>query len=520
MNRATCLHVPAGQIADRSVIEAVMKAYPTAVGFSLQHEGKLVTESHLSTDNITAANLIEAMTIAKEGHKHFFFANLDKLNGIEDVMPFVVTNDEGATMLSIMYDGNFDKYAGLNGNHTAEFCVADEILFDKIGKAWEEAGKDFEKFVGILKSDKFKKILNTTFDKRGWFMFMPYTGAPWAFGANETALGTTWGVFSNGEGIELPKPVAAAAPAASGGLSFLTGRTGSTPPPQPEATPKEATPATADPAPAKETPIPPNEKIAWVPIKCPAQLTGGARNFWYRLFNGIHAKGLNFENEGVLAPDYQAASPSPVPIHPSLVSFATRNVTNQKEIRQLAEEVKKAFPAGIPVSPVQAPPAATPAAAPSPASRSTVREPFTGTAGNGSSEFTPTMTMEQKEKAMAAMVEFLSISSEKRPSPLDLQKMESKYTAFSSDIGCKFEELLLVPPDRLLKIFDGSKPAVAAYCEIRRKYIETSGIDLEALVAATKADEAKVKAAAAAPVVAAAPTGTGGLSFLTGRSAA
>ena len=73
--------------------------------------------------------------------------------------------------------------------------------------------------------------------------------------------------------------------------------------------------------------------------------------------------------------------------------------------------------------------------------------------------------------------------------------------------------------EQVYKLFDGNKIAVAAFIEMRRNYIESSGVKLEDLVASTistkteKKEEPKVSVPSVAP-----KTQSGALGFLNRRA--
>ena len=66
MNTSTLLHVRPGKLADRAVVEAVMKAYPTVFGFAVQHENELVCEQHETMFTIEQFEELDAGT--KDGN--------------------------------------------------------------------------------------------------------------------------------------------------------------------------------------------------------------------------------------------------------------------------------------------------------------------------------------------------------------------------------------------------------------------------------------------------------------------
>ncbi len=238
-------------------------------------------------------------------------------------------------------------------------------------------------------------------------------------------------------------------------------------------------------------------------MKVPPQLEKSQKNFWLRTFNG--------KNPNELPDDHQRRDAS-VWVHPSMVEFAKRPVKNTKDMRNLVAEMKEARSKGTLLDfPAKAP---TEKVTTAQTGKSTVRE--------SASNYVNTSTVldiKDKEKQVNLLADFLSA---KKMSPIDIQKLEAKWPQYSDEVGVKFEELLFLTPDQLMKLFDGNKPAVACIIQFRRRFIEGTNLKMEDLVAGTKGDEPKVdkqvEIPSEKPATAAASSG-GNLSFLR-RSAA
>lgn len=483
MNTSTLVHVRPGKVADRSVIEAVMTAYPTVSGFSLQHEGELVCEQHKPPQ--TVDEIMEIQETAKDGHRIFFFGNWPKFEDESDIQPFVVTNAEGANILALNFEGKFSGYSGLNGDHTDEFCLADEVLFPRIEKAYESAGQDFGKFFEELKSKAVTATFSNTFKDRGWFAFLPYTGEPYFFGANTLMKGFPWGTVSNTTGIAFEEEKKPETP--KKGLGFLNRKKATATAEEAPATEPTVKPV---PDPAVVQPAPQPEPITvktetsvvagFTNVKVPPQLNSGVRNAWIRLFNGDRAKGL-VGGDGDLPTDHQSKN-CEIPVHSSLLEFTKEPVSDTKSMKRLLELVQKGKTADVlPFSKVEG-------------SKSTVREPASNYAQ-------PTLGEEESTRAMEKMIKFLDAAAKKRPAPIEMQKMEAKWPTFSEKIGVKFTDLLLLDVDQICDLFDHDKIGTCAFIEMRRKYIEASGIKLEEIAAGAKAEEATATKTDATQVV-------------------
>lgn len=528
MNTATIVHVKPGHIAPEEYLKIVTEKCPTVFGFAGRENGKLKCEA--SPSSVPLAELKELNEAFKDSDLVMFFGNYPKAVLPDDVQPWSLSkpNDKGELehFLLMFFEGGFEKYEGLNGDHTAEYCVSDEVIFPRMDKAFNDAGKDIPKFIESLRQPGIKKSLSNSFEKRGVFLFMPEEGEIISFGENDVGGSYDWGTTSNAYGYtEKGTVVAQAAQAVNKGLSFLRGRgatstsvtSGTTPPP--------------DPAPKPDAPHPdadPDRKVVEVPKPSeapetrtidgvvqyktfpPPKLHGKARNLWVRTFN-----------RGEL-PDGCDKSDFFVWVESDILELAKQSVSSKNEVESLARGVHnlrkkvqgEAVSAGMREANAEAEAAReillgkenkTP-------SRSTVREK-----APSPSDYLPVISDTDKEKSLSILSTYLDPRNEKRPSPVEIQHGERKWPSFSQSIGLKFEELLFIPVKTLNELFDNNKIAVAAFIEMRQKYIDGSGIKLEDLVLTSTKTEEKV---AVQPAASAAKPGGGKLSFLRGKSAA
>jgi hypothetical protein len=483
MNKSTIVCVNPGHILPKDTLESIRTEYPTVLGYALQHEGELLVESH-DDASVTNDEIMELQEVAKDSHRVFFFGNWPKFEDVTDVMPYVISNPEGAPILAVFMEGNFPGMSGVDGNHIDEYNTNTNILFPRIAKLYGDAEEDFEKFFSSLKSDGTQKLFRATFKDRGWFTFLPFKGSPYSFGNTDTMDAFDWGSISNRFARKAEPEKAVEKPKLSA-LDLLKNKK------------PQTTEAAKTEAPKTETAIP------WVMVSPPARLERSARNAWTRLFYGEKAIGLLPEGEGALPSNHEAKVLS-IPVHPSLVPFAKEDIQNSKQLKELAERVKgfaKKSTAPVDMKAEDK-------------SRSTVREPYIKSA----SDYLPTLSDDDKSKAMEKFVKFLDAGSKKRPTHLELQKMESKWPTFSAEIGVKFEDMLFRTVDEIVELFDGNKIAACAFLEMRRNYIERSGVKLDELVGSEKTETVPEKKVEAQPDVA--PKKGGALSLLKNKKVA
>jgi hypothetical protein len=444
-NSGTIIHILPNKVPPKEDLLAVKRVFPTVHGFCLQWEGRLEYEKHAR--DVPIDELMKAIEVSKAEHRFLFFGNFSSYENEDDIQPFIINMQE-QPVLAILFEGNFKKWDGLNGKHTAEFNNADENLFPRIGRAMEEADGDFDKLIQILRnSESVKKVFTNTFTDRGWFQFIPYKGQPFGFGNNQ-ASGFDWGTVSNVENVTFPKKTETptASEKKSGGvLSFM----GST-----KSVEKATEPTKTDTA---VTDVP----VGFTMVSVPSVLDESARNAWIRLFYGANAQALIGEGNGELPAAHKSAALQ-IPVANIILDYTKDKVSNHKEVRKLQERLihlankRKMSGTVDPDKKVEG-----------------TREP--------ASNYIPTMNEAEVADQMDKWLKYLDAKSEKRPSPLEIQKMESQHPTYSEKVGIKFANTLFAPVHHLMDLW-GSKPAVIAYIELRRKYLNESGVKLEDLI--------------------------------------
>lgn len=497
MNKSTVLHVLPNAMPPKAFLEELLTKYPTVFGFAARHGGELICESHLkgwSVDDTT-----ELLETTKLDHRVLFLGNWPNSPVEGDVPPYVMLDSDNNNFLAIFPEGDFAGFTGLDGEHADEYCMASEFLFPKLEKMIKDAVGDTEKFFGSLRADGMKKFLANAYKHRGYFLFLPKEGDPIIFGENNSiGQAYSFGTLSNAEGLnfkETKEPKKEAEP-----LSFLDRVRGKktssdagktvTPPSIPEV-PKDVQPS-VKPA-GTETVIP------LVEMSPPKSLQdGGVRNHWLRLFNA--------KKPGHL-PDNHTMKNITVWVHPSLVPFAKREIKGAGDMKKLAGEVKTFHANGG-----QAKDFKTEAPKSVEKSASTVREPYVPKSEGSTLQF-----LSDKEKMLGVEVvsKYLDVKSNQRLSPLEMQKLESNWGQYSDEIGSDFTDLLFVPPVGLLELFGNNKPAVSAFIQMRRRWIQDTGFKMEDLI---NSKGEKPKVADASPKgeekIAQPAQASGGFSFL------
>ena len=532
MNSSAICHVLPGFVAPEEYLKLASTRCPTAFGFmGREGNGKLVMEAMTTMPPLS--ELKELNEALKSSHLVMWFGNLPKAKIPDDIQPWSLNDgaEEPKHWLLMMYEGNFDKWTKTAEGHTGEYGASDEVIFPRLQKAFNDSDQNVDKFLELLRGSALQTSLCNSFDKRGTFVFLGPTGDPIAFGENDSGGKYTWGSVSQSFGYKETTVAKQATAAVKTGMNFLRGRS-STATVDPAATPSPA-PAPAPDAPHPdanpdikhiETPDPSNPKDGdtkvedGVTLTCtfpPPKLSVGSKayNLWVRSFSG-----------GALDEQKSKRRGFHVWVPTELRPFATRDMASKGDVEHMVSEISKFKKAqsGADVNKdmKQAHEMAeagreillSKGAKPITDHTKPVREKFTATSP---SDFLPTMTDAEKERAMTSIGTYLDPKNEKRPSPQEIQAGEAKWPTFSEATGVTFEELLFLPVKTLTELCDGNKIAVCMIIEFRRKFIEASGIDLKALVG-TKGEEPKVTKTVEKP---AAQAG-GKLAFLRGKSAA
>lgn len=495
MNTSTIIHKLPKQLVPDQYLKKVLLACPSCFGFAGQErqDGKTKIVIEQSPKSLMLDELKELQEAFKNEHLVMFFMDAKKAGLEADVQPWTLTDgneDDPTHHLAMFYEGNFEKFAGKDGDHTAEYCVSDAEVFPKLTQLFIKSGKDWTKFYAALKLPEFQQELSNLFKDRGVYVFMPPEGEPVSFGKNDIGGQFAWGNVSNAHGYsEQPEKKEE-----NGGvLSFLRGKAKSS-------SAKLSIPEKKEEPVVAPTPViePPKEEPKEEPkvefrldkdgttklfkMSPPPKIVGNkkALNLWLRTFN-----------RGQLDEETQRTRVVWVPTE--LIPLAQRIVGSKDEVEAMATEVHKLKKTDVkPEEPMTSERMVE--------TTSVRREP--------ASNYLPTMNDDEKNRALGRMAKFTQ--KDKQPTGLEIQKMESNWPVFHEAIGCTFEELCTRPVHELVELFDGSKIAACAFIEMRKKYLEASGLNLDSMSKklGTKVDETKVTKT---------EPEEGGLSFLRGK---
>lgn len=563
LNTSAILHKKPGFLVPDLMLKKLTVAFPTAFGFAGQlmdtKSGVRKLQCESLQKGLPLGELQELQLAFKDEHLLMFFANFPKAVMPDDIQPWSINAADGSPIVSFFFEGDCKDYEGLNGDHTGEYCASDEIIFPRLAKAGEVATVDgvldVDKFIDELKKQGLQKALCGAFEERGVYAFLAAKGEPICFGDNKLGGEFPWGRTSHLLGYsEAATTTEKVTEVAKSALTFLRGHgapakaAADTAPAVevPEPGVKEDTPGTSvpsvTPTPAKEPKLPADADLEAKGYKRmfppPKMGRGKARNLWLRTFNCA--------TPGQLPADHES-SQCAVWVQPELIELAQRSVTAKNEVDNLATAVHKFRKAtetavtGVDVAPKQTKAEriaietaelarqellSKPTGEEKPITRSNTREKYVPPATTTTKDVS-VMSDENKEKAMNRLAGYLD-KHRKRPTPLELQKAESKHANFSESTSTTFQERLFLTKEQIHDLFDGNEIAVSMYQEMKWKYIQDSGVKLEDLITpqsypGTDIEEKKAEPITPAPepekVVEPQKT-SGALAFLRGNKAA
>lgn len=542
-NQATIIHKKPGFLVPDATLLLATTKMPTAFGFAGQENGVLKVE--VLPKQLPLGELKELQLAFKDSHLVMFFANFPKAVIPDDVQPWTINGEDGNPMLSIFCTGNAKNYEGLNGDHTGEYCASDEIIFPRLEKAAQVANNDIDKLMEEIKKKGLQNVMMGTFEDEGGYVFLAGTGDPICFGnwgmGGEFSWGRTSNTLGYSESSSAPV-VEKAKEAVKTGLSFLRGggapATATAPAsapvevPQPNVTPAPALQPPADPPAGPAVPPDPKDPSTWTPQQLEAKgyrkifpppklgKNGKARNLWLRSFNCL--------KPGHLPTDHESPECS-VWVTSDLLDLAKRIVSSKGEVENIATHINRlrkggnstiSEGSGVVMATTSAEQKAIETAElarmellekdEKPITRSTTREKYVPNAGT----HIAVMSDDQKLAAMLKMDEFFK--KDKRPSPLEMQKSESKHATYTEATGRERNDLIFMTAAEIDEIIGGNPVALSMILELRHRLIEEAGLKLEDLVM-PKTEEPIVEPV---KVPEPAPAKTGGaLSFLRGRAA-
>lgn len=492
MNLSVIIEKKPGHTMPMALLEHVNKLRGTVSGFAVRHsdKGKPEIDFEFAKTVQAAEAYNKIQEAAKDNTAFFFFSDKKgKFDDANDIQPFVLTNGDDA-MLAVFVEGDFSKYSDPEGKRSDEgnlwASYLEPLLADMAGES-----KDIEAFYAKLRKKTFHDTLINASNHRCSFAFLPLTGEPILFGNNQLGKEYEWGNISDNLdfGVEKEKHVAGKiADAVSGAVASTKRRffSDASASPAPQAPPPAAptAPDTKHVAPAVPTPPvePPKTDTAieagsvW--LAPPEGCENSVRNLWYRTFNN---------NE---LPKDHSKRPK-VMVKPHLVEFAKRPVKTSNDLKLLLKEMKDG-------TTVIASPKDMRTQEVAKVGETTVKEVVNNDKPQNVADYIPSMDGDTLTETMGLALKFNQSDILKRPTLLDLQKIEEGWAKFSVAVGIPLGDTMYWTPDQLMQL--NKKALVQLLNEYKSVFRTTDGFKQlcsQELVARRTAEEEKHKLAKA-----------------------
>lgn len=445
MNTSVIITKKAGEVPLRGYIQAALAACPTCYGIAIQDTGDSgpILDVMSSTSMPTIDKMMETLTAIKEVQAVITLGNMKQDFDVDtDLMPYVFqqTGEDGELqdILAIFIEGDAPNYTKVGEGHIEAYNLWENFIFPTLLEKFE-ASVDLPSFYAKLRTSTFEQMMLNVFSHRGVVTFVPLEGDIISYGKNEAGAEFPWGTTSNTfqwTGAETFKEKASAVVVkAKSRLAAITGGTtkevataGQTTTIETDANGthhlKGVKTETAVKAPE---PAPAAAPEGTTPMKPPSKLQGNARNAWIRLFTGV--------NEGPMPVGHSHAD-FVVNVPNNLVEFATKDVSTKDHVKNLGKEVTRAKSKAAPDAIAKAHDEAVKINEAKP----TVQDPKKVEEKLQPIDYLPDTSAEERKKATDLVTEWATLP--KRPSVLDVQRIESKWDKFSAKHGIQFKDML------------------------------------------------------------------------------
>lgn len=224
VDNQTILHIKAGHLPPKQLLELLIGKKPTAFGFAVQEDaGADMQTVQEDGENLEMDNLEQFSEGRKERPTTLYFGNLKKPYDGEDIQPYTLKDGDGNTFLSLFSEGDIVNHDN-PASHTEHYNFVVGTVLPKIIEWCNDFDGDIEKIMAKINGDVFKKDVLSHIGHRGLLHILPFKGAAATisqnvFGDNTLGREFDWGwiSMSHGFGEEVK---ATAEPAKKGGWGY------------------------------------------------------------------------------------------------------------------------------------------------------------------------------------------------------------------------------------------------------------------------------------------------------------
>lgn len=426
----------------RGYLQEALKKCPTCFGIAVRdsNEGNATIDITAEARNIALDELVKVLAGCKDVDVVLTLGNMvQDFDKESDLQPFlfqqaVEGEEQPENILAVFLEGDFPNYCKPGKGHTDEFNLWEDFMFPMMLDQFDLANSDVDDFYARLRKSTFEQAIMNTVSHRAAVVLLPLDGEPIAFGRNDLGAEFDWGATSNRFGWGDPTKLEQAAEAAistvkkaGGRLSRLMGTTAVSADPEPGEKKNGATTVKTVEKESVFDAWPGTSAKTHTMMKVPGGLQGNARNRWIRLFLGLDSQAE--------LPKSKDHSNFMLPIPNTWLGFAQEEVTTNDDVRQLGVKLKSFQETGTVsqnhTTAVKNPAASPPAQAPKKEKEEPTRP---------ATDFLPELSADEKKGAVEIVTDWAT--NPKRPTGLEVQRIESKWPVFSEMMGIKFEDMM------------------------------------------------------------------------------
>ncbi len=445
MNTSVIIHKKKDHDVPKGYLQEALKKCPTCFGIAVRdtNDGNATIDISAEVKTLSVDDLAKVLAGCKDVEVVLSLGNMTQdFDKETDLQPFVFQQavegePDPENILAVFMEGDFPNYNKPGAGHTDEFNLWEDFMFPTMLDHFSLANQDVEDFYVRLRKSTFEQAIMNTVSHRAAVVLVPLDGELISFGRNELGAEYDWGTTTNrfgwGDASKLEKAAetAIAAVKKTGGrLSKLMGTTSASPPELPTGETKVGGTTIKDvKAEGSVFDIWPGTSVkTHTMFRVPPGLQGNARNRWIRLMLGLSPQAD--------LPKGKDHSNFMLPIPNTWIGFAQEDVTTNDDVKNLGTKLKSFQETGIVVGVHSTKnPSATPAA-PAPDVKKVEKKEETRPA----SDWLPELSPDEKKGSVDLVTELAT--NPKRPSALDVQRVESKWPVFSEMMGIKFEDMM------------------------------------------------------------------------------
>lgn len=211
IDNQTVLHIKAGHLPPKELLERILATKPNAFGFAVQEaDGADMQTVREDASNLDLESLDGFLNDSKDRPATLYFGSLKDGHSNDDIQPFVIQDGDDNTFMSIFMEGT------INGQdepvtQTEQFNLVHGIIIPKIVEWCQDFDGDLDKIMSKINGDVFNKDFLSHVGHRAILHILPFKGDPVLLGPNELGINDAewgWSSRSHGFGEAVQEPIA------------------------------------------------------------------------------------------------------------------------------------------------------------------------------------------------------------------------------------------------------------------------------------------------------------------------